>query len=69
MFRRNILSPSSGLKRQFWKVEELYNVPGRKAEGVGQSTIISSNCINQLILVIVKCCVVFAVQTEFLNII
>jgi hypothetical protein len=33
------------------------------------TAIISFNSINQLIFVIVKCCVSFAVRTEFLNII
>jgi hypothetical protein len=31
--------------------------------------IISLNSVNQLIFVMVKCCVFFAVRTEFLNII
>jgi ABC-type multidrug transport system permease subunit len=34
-----------------------------------QTTIISSNSINQLIFVMVKCGVLFEVRTEFLNII
>jgi hypothetical protein len=31
--------------------------------------ILSENNVNQLIFVMVKCCVFFAVRTEFLNII
>jgi hypothetical protein len=34
-----------------------------------QTVIISLNNVNQLIFVMVKCCVFFAVRTEFLNII
>jgi hypothetical protein len=34
-----------------------------------QTAIISLNDINQLIFVMVKCCVLFEVRTEFLNII
>jgi hypothetical protein len=34
-----------------------------------QTAIISLNSINQLIFVMVKCCVLFEVRTEFLNII
>jgi hypothetical protein len=33
-----------------------------------ETEIISSNSVNQLIFVMVKCCVFFAVRTEFLNI-
>jgi D-alanyl-lipoteichoic acid acyltransferase DltB (MBOAT superfamily) len=32
-----------------------------------QTVIISLNSINQLIVVMVKCCVLFEVRTEFLN--
>jgi hypothetical protein len=34
-----------------------------------QTAIISLNSVNQLIFVTVKCCVYFAVRTEFLNVI
>jgi hypothetical protein len=34
-----------------------------------QTAIIFLNSINQLIFVMVKCCVFFAVRTEFLNIV
>jgi hypothetical protein len=34
-----------------------------------KTVIISLNSVNQLIFVMVKCCVFFAVRTEFLNII
>jgi hypothetical protein len=33
-----------------------------------QTSIISLNSVNQLIFVMVKCCVFFAVRTEYLNI-
>jgi hypothetical protein len=33
------------------------------------TTIISLNSVNRLIFVMVKCCVFFAVRTEFLNVV
>jgi hypothetical protein len=36
--------------------------------GLQLFSLVSLNSVNQLIFVIVKCCVFFAVRTEFLNI-
>jgi hypothetical protein len=38
-------------------------------DGIYFSRIVSLNSVNQFIFVMVKCCVFFAVRTEFLNII
>jgi hypothetical protein len=50
-------------------VNDVDSVTAKSAWFWAQISIISENSVNQLIVVIVKCCVFFEVRTKFLNII